>query len=281
VAAGSRLIRLAVFGHPVTHSLSPAIHRRFAAQTGLEIDYRAIDARPGNFLQKARELAADGGRGCNVTVPLKHAAWQAAARRSAAAKRAEAANTLVFEAIDDWLADNTDGRGLVRDLARHLPGGLAGRRILLAGAGGAAAGILVDLLQAAPAELHIVNRSPERAAALALRYADLGTIRSGGLASLASRGAFDLVVNATSAGHRGTCLDLAAGLFLPGGLCYDLNYGRSSQPLRQQCAVRGIAYRDGLGMLVEQAGLSFELWTGHAPDCAAVLAALRAEFDGD
>lgn len=270
-------MRLAVFGHPVTHSRSPAIHRQFAAQFGLELDYRAIDASADTFLDLARELARAGGRGCNITVPLKREAWQAAARCSAVAARAEAANTLVFESVTDWFADNTDGRGLVRDLQRLLPAGPRGRRILVAGAGGAAAGILGDLLLAGARSIHVVNRTPGRAAALASRHGDLGPVTAGGVDDLDSQGSFDLVINATSAGHGGHCVVLPPTVFGRGALCYDLNYGAAAQALGTWCAGQGIACEDGLGMLVEQAGLSFELWTGFAPDCAAVLERLRSE----
>lgn len=274
MAAGPGLIRLAVFGHPVRHSLSPEIHRRFAAQLGLDVDYRAVDATPDSFLDNVRDLAACGGRGCNITVPLKRQAWQAAARCSGAADRAEAANTLLFESPAVWFADNTDGRGLVRDLRRLLPGGLSGRCLLL-GAGGAAAGVLGDLLQAGADPVHVANRTPKRAAALADRHADLGTVTWSGLEALAALGSFDLVINATSAGHAGGYPACDAALFRDGALCYDLNYGPAAEPLRQRCAELTVDYRDGLGMLVEQAGLSFALWTGERPDCAAVLAALR------
>jgi shikimate dehydrogenase len=274
------VILLAVFGHPVTRSRSPAIHRLFGAQFGLEVDYRAIDARPGTFLEQVRELARAGGRGCNVTVPLKRAAWQAAPRCSAVAARAEAANTLVFDTVTDWFADNTDGRGLVRDLQRLLPGGPRGRRILIAGAGGAAAGILGDLLLAGAAAIHVANRTPARAAALASRHRDLGPVTAGGFNELGSQDRFDLVIDATSAGHGGDRIALPPTVFGPGALCYDLNYGAAARALGAWCAERGIACQDGLGMLVEQAGLSFELWTGKAPDCAAVLERMRAEPAG-
>jgi shikimate dehydrogenase len=210
-------------------------------------------------------------------VPFKRAAWQAAARCSAVAARAEAANTLLFEGVAEWFADNTDGRGLVRDLEKLLPDGPRGCRILLAGAGGAAAGILGDLLLAGAAAIHVANRTPERAAALARRHADLGPVTGGSYEDLESRGPFDLIINATSLGHGGKRIALPAAALAGGGVVYDLNYGAAARPLAQWCAAHAIACHDGLGMLVEQAGLAFELWTGRTPDCAAVLRRLRAE----
>lgn len=277
MAARPGLIRLAVFGMPVAHSLSPAIHRQFAHQCGLEIDYQAIETTPGELTRRLRELIRAGGRGCNITVPLKHAAWQFAHRSSASAKRAQAANALVFEDPQDCFADNTDGYGLIQDLSRCLSVPLSNKRIMVIGAGGAAAGILGDLLQLAPAEVVLGNRSLERAQALTLRFACMGKLSCCTLDQLDAQGSFDLVINATSLGHLGLYPALPAALFTPGGLCYDLNYGPAAKPLREQCESHGIGYQDGLGMLVEQAAAAFTLWTGRHPDSTAVLQQLRQD----
>ena len=269
------LIRLAVFGKPVAHSLSPAIHRQFAQQCGLAIDYRAIEAGPAELVHKLNELIGAGGRGCNITVPLKHQAWQFANRSGPSAERAQAANTLVFEGPDDCFADNTDGRGLLRDLGRHLAAPLPDQRILIVGAGGAAAGIAGDLLEQDPAEVVIANRNYERADTLARRFAAMGRLSACALDRLETKGPFDIVINATSLGHSGLAPDLPVALFKPGGLCYDLNYGPAANPLRKWCEQLGIRYQDGLGMLVEQAAVSFVLWTGKRPDSEAVLQSLR------
>jgi len=275
VAQRSNLIRLAVFGRPVAHSLSPAIHNQFAQQCGLEIDYRAIEAGPDEFEGKLRELVLAGGRGCNITVPLKRLAWQMSQRCSPSASQAQAANTLLFEKPDDWYADNTDGRGLVRDLSRCRQRELRHCRLLILGAGGAAAGIIGELLHEQPAELVIANRTPERASALAQRFSSMGSVASCALDQIGAQGSFDLVINATSLGHSGQSPALPDTLFRRGGLCYDLNYGPAAEPLRIRCSKRGISYQDGLGMLVEQAAISFELWTGKLPDSAIVLQQLR------
>jgi shikimate dehydrogenase len=271
----SRVIRLAVFGSPVAHSLSPRIHDLFARQCGLQVDYRAIEATAASFAGLVRALAEQGGRGCNVTVPFKQAAWELAARSSEEATRARAANTLVFERDGAWYADSTDGAGLVDDLA-SLPGfRLAGARVCLLGAGGAAAGVLGALLRAHPARVLIANRTPQRARQLAERHGDLGTLDSCSPAEISSRGPFELVINATSAGHQGTAPPLSRDWLTPGGRCYDLNYGSAAEPLRLACERIGVAYSDGLGMLVGQAARSFLLWTGRRPDAAPVLAELR------
>jgi shikimate dehydrogenase len=276
---GKDLIRLAVFGMPVKHSRSPAIHRQFARQCGIGIDYAAIETAPGDLGRNAAALADAGGAGCNVTLPLKHEAWELAQERSPAAERAQAANTLVFRSRHEWLADNTDGRGLVRDLTRCLADrqtqAVAGSRILIAGAGGAVAGILGDLLDQQPAEIVISNRNPGRAADLALRFRQAGTVSACAADALLEQGDFDLVINATPLGHTGGVPDLPTSLFSSGGLCYDLNYGEAANPLRRHCAARGIDYQDGLGMLVEQAAIAFTLWTGRTPETEPVLQRLR------
>jgi len=269
----SPVIRLAVFGKPVAQSLSPRIHRDFARQFGIEVDYRAIEATPGSFPRQVRELRASGGLGCNVTVPLKREAWQLADRCSNGATRAEAANTLVFNS--EIYADNTDGRGLVDDLSRQPGARIEGARICLLGAGGAAAGILGALLGAQPALVVIANRTPAAAMELAERHADLGELETCALGDIVTHGPFDLLINATSQGHHGEAPAVSREWFEPGGLCYDLNYGPAALPLRRVCEAEGIVYADGLGMLVGQAALSFQLWTGKLPDVQPVLAALR------
>lgn len=270
------MIRLAVFGQPVSQSLSPQIHRLFARQFGLPVEYRAIEATPDSFPDSLRRLMASGGRGCNVTVPLKRAAWTLATESSDRARRAEAANTLVFGSAETILADNTDGQGLVDDLrsGSHQP--IRGRRVCMLGAGGAAAGVLAALLESEPARLVLANRTLETARALATRHADLGSLETCRPADLESLGPFDLVVNATSAGHAGQAPEFSPGCFAQDALCYDMNYGRAAEPLRALCSDLGVRFSDGLGMLVRQAALSFELWTGCKPDAASVLSAVRS-----
>ncbi|MEE8338815.1 MAG: shikimate dehydrogenase [Xanthomonadales bacterium] len=262
------MIRLAVFGSPISRSRSPEIHRLFARQCGLEIDFRAIEARPGTFPDLLEEFAAGGAKGCNVTVPLKHQAWKLAQKSSAGANRAQAANTLLFEDWNEWLADNTDGRGLIRDLVTHLDHPFAGSRVCIIGAGGAVAGILGDLLAQGPASIVIANRTLQRAQQLCESFTGVAAIP---LQALEMQDPFNLIINATSLGHAGKHPGLPRSIFHPDSLCYDLNYAAAAEPLRNFCQEAKIRYQDGLGMLVEQAALSFELWTGKAPDTKPVL----------
>jgi shikimate dehydrogenase len=275
MAERQRLMQLAVLGMPVATSLSPAIHRQFAEQCGIDIEYRAIECKPGEFDQLTCELALSGGRGCNITVPLKQLAWEQAQRCSARADRAQAVNTLIFEKTDYWYGDNTDGRGLVRDLTRVFSSSLSNSRILIMGAGGASAGIVGDLLDQNPKEIIIGNRNHQRAESLVKRFESLGKLTSCSLDQLADEINFDLVINATSLGHSGRHPVLHDSLIRQNGLCYDLNYGTAAEPLRTHCIEKGIKFQDGLGMLVEQAAVSFHLWTDKTPDTKPVLQTLR------
>jgi shikimate dehydrogenase len=273
-------MRLAVFGKPVTQSLSPRIHGLFADQCGLDIDYRAIEATPETFPQLVAELAGSGGRGCNITTPLKHDAWKLAGRCSESALRARAANTLVFNGAGGsqtigWYADSTDGDGLVNDLVATPGCRLRKARICLIGAGGAAASVLGALLNTRPEITYIANRTIDRAKELVQSHAGLGALDFGTPADLDSVPPFDLIVNATSLGHGGGAPRLSRSWFTADGICYDMNYAAAAEPLRTLCRKNGIPYSDGLGMLVRQAALSFKLWTGQTPDTFPVLELLR------
>lgn len=267
------MIRLAVFGQPIAQSLSPRIHGLFAEQFGLAVDYTAIEATPDTFAGLVKDLADRGGLGCNVTVPFKNAAFRLAKAHGEDANRAESANTLIFEK-DGWRAESTDGGGLVGDL-KSLGFSFPGSTVCLLGAGGAAAGVLAALLRQNPGRVFIANRTLERAENLARSHADLESVNVCNLEKIAHAGPFDLVINATSLGHSGGAPALNAGWFTHDALCYDMNYGAAAQPLRRACEETGINYSDGLGMLVGQAALSFELWTGQAPDTETVLDQLR------
>jgi shikimate dehydrogenase len=268
------MLKLAVFGHPVSGSKSPAIHARFAAAAGLDVDYRAIDCPAGGLVDALAAFVADGGRGCNLTVPLKAEGLALAASASDAARDAGACNTLVRR-DDDWHADNTDGAGLIADFDR-LGIDPSGRRLLIVGAGGAVAGVLGPLIARAPAGITIANRSAEKADRLATRFAGRGVeIEASGFDALADADAHDLIVQGTSLGHRGRAPALPDGAVAPGAVAYDLNYGPAFEAFRAWCAARDITAHDGRGMLIEQAGLAFEIFTGTRPDTASLHALQR------
>ena len=269
----------AVFGTPISHSLSPRIHAAFGKQAGIALDYIAIEAGPDDFDAQLAGFALHGGHGANVTLPLKEQAFRLCRDTSARARRAGAVNTLVRDG-DGWRGDNTDGAGLVRDLTERHGLDLRGRRVLLLGAGGGARGVAPALLDAGIDALYIANRTAKNADALADLLGDPKRVHARYLGDLTSLGAFDLIVNATSATRGGTLPHLPMSMVGRRTAAVDLSYGEAAIPFlawarANQChdAI------DGLGMLVEQAAESFEVWHGLRPETDAVYAALRARRD--
>lgn len=276
-------LRYAVIGNPIAHSRSPQIHLSFAQQCGIALEYDRLLAPIEGFEASVQAFFDGGGRGLNVTVPFKEEACELAKDAlSERARLAAAVNTL-------WREDgrlhgcNTDGLGLLADLRRlgHDP---AGQRVLLVGAGGAARGVVAPLLEAGCKRLHIVNRSVERAWHLrehTLRHLpQFGDMLSCGALYEAGEG-WDIVVNATSTGLSGDVPALPTSLYAPGALAYDMVYGNQPTPFMVQAQGIGAAHTaDGLGMLVEQAAASFQIWHGILPETAPVLTALRATLRG-
>ena len=262
--------RYAVIGNPVAHSKSPWLHAEFARQTRQNIEYTRIEAPLDAFARTLDAFRAAGGRGANVTLPFKDQAFRYCGNAvSARARAAGVVNTLIFEG-NGVRGDNTDGIGLLRDITVNLGRAIAGRRVLLMGAGGAAQGDVGPLLSAYPQCLVIANRTPGKARALAQRF---GAASGGGYGDI-ENAQFDLLINATSAGLVDEAPPLASGAFAPGALGYDMVYGRDT-PFLALARTAGAEARDGGGMLVEQAAESFLLWRGLRPDTAPVLAALR------
>lgn len=265
MAANLTSLSLGLFGHPVAQSYSPRIHKNFAAQCGLELDYQVFDVDLKGFADALEFFRLDGGSGCNITVPLKKRAFELAGQCSQAATDAQAVNTLEVCTDGSWQGENTDGRGLINDLRDNLGLQLNQRRICLLGAGGAANGVLGALLESNPEIVVLANRSLDKATELANRFSHKGNTAACGLSALESLDSVDIVINATSVGHEGKALKIPAGLFKPGASCYDMNYGAASIPLQRHCDELEITYIDGLGMLLEQAACAFECWTGIRP----------------
>ena len=273
--------RYAVLGNPVAHSQSPFIHAEFARQTGQHMDYTRVLCAMDGFVEAVQAFAESGGRGCNVTVPFKFQSGALARTVTPRAQLAQAANVLRFDA-EGWLADNTDGIGLVRDIEQHAGLRLHGLRVLLVGAGGAAAGVLGPLIEGRPAQLHLANRSAERALALAQRHQPLAAAHgvvlvAGGLEQV--DGGYDLVLNATASSLGGAAVPVPDRVLKPGALAVDLMYGAAARPFMDWAASLGAVPRDGLGMLVEQAAEAFYLWRGVRPATAEVLQRLRRHLD--
>lgn len=260
--------RYAVFGNPIMHSKSPRIHAEFARLTGQDLIYEAILAPQDAFDSAVRAFRDAGGAGCNVTVPFKEQAYALADGRSERADAAGAVNTLVFE-NGLMLGDNTDGVGLVNDLLKNLGFDPAGRRILLLGAGGAARGVGLPLMECQPDEMFIANRTAYKARELSARFDCYG----GGYDALPGR-QFDLVINATAASLSDELPPLPTDLFARNALAYDMMYGRDT-PFLEFARRQGARVSDGMGMLVEQAAEAFHVWRGVRPDTAPVIASLR------
>jgi shikimate dehydrogenase len=262
----------AVFGNPIAHSKSPAIHAAFAKQCGQDMDYTALLAPLEGFPETVLAFRAGGGAGANVTVPFKEQAFAMSEMRTPRAEAAGAVNTFKFE-DGRILGDNTDGVGLVNDLSRNLSWPLGGKRILLMGAGGAARGVVLPLLQAGPAELFIVNRTASKAEALARQFTGIANVAGGGYEQLPGK-RFDGVINATAASLAGDLPPLPQDVFAAGGWAYDMMYGRDT-PFTAFARAHGVQVADGLGMLVEQAAEAFFLWRGVRPQTAPVIRQLR------
>ena len=267
-----------VMGNPVAHSRSPAIHARFAELTGEHLVYERCLLPIDGFVQGVRDFIARSGRGCNVTVPFKIEAAALATHRSERVQLAGAANTLVF-GPDGIHADNTDGLGLVADITRNAGLPLAGRDVLLVGAGGAAAGVLGPLLQAGVRHITVANRTLARAQALVQAHAGLASLQKAELLALtpqALEANFDLIINATASSLAGDAVPVPAHVLRTGSMAYDMMYGPAAQGFLDWARQHGAVPRDGLGMLVEQAAEAFALWRGVRPPSAQVLKELQA-----
>ena len=278
----------AVLGHPIHHSMSPKIHAAFAEQTGQQLSYEAIDVSPESLQTRLTQLPKEGFCGVNITVPHKEVAWQYVKQHGLLSERAAlagAVNTLAWT-TEGLLGDNTDGQGLLNDLQQRHGLSLAGKRILLLGAGGASRGVILPLLAAHPAALVIANRTAARAEALAELFAPQRAncvLLGCGLGHLdrltASAGSFDVVINATSASLGGESITLPTGTLTSDAFAYDMMYGKALTHFlqaQQNAGVRHLA--DGLGMLVEQAAVAFTLWRGVTPQTQPVYNQLRNDL---
>lgn len=264
-----------VIGNPIAHSKSPDIHARFAAQTNQSLTYERLLAPIHGFAAAVQVFIRHGGKGANVTVPFKLDAHALADKLSERARLAGAVNTLKFDA-EGIYGDNTDGAGLVTDIVVNAGFSLAGKRILLLGAGGASRGAVLPLLEQKPSSLVIVNRTQAKAEELVSMFANYGPVSSAAYADL--DGAFDLIVNATSASLNADLPPLPVTVFSKDTLAYDMMYGRQPTVFMELAHQHGAVARDGLGMLVEQAAEAFQLWRGVRPETADVFAELRRQL---
>ena len=262
--------RYALFGQPLGHSKSPQIHAEFARQTAQDLTYEAIEAPIGGFADAVARFRAEGGRGCNVTQPFKLDAFAYSTEQTERARHAGAVNCMKFDG-DRVMAENFDGLALVRDIERNLAYPIRGRRVLLLGAGGAARGAILPLLEQAPEVLDIENRTVAKAKTLGDQFAQERKLGTGGYSDFAGQ-RFDIVVNATSASLRGELPQVSPTVFAKGCLAYDMVYGKGRTPFLRLASDAGAGrLADGIGMLVEQAAEAFLWWRGVRPSTAALI----------
>ena len=264
-----------VVGNPINHSKSPQIHTLFARQLGREIRYTRKLLERETFGDDIRRLFAEGLHGCNVTVPFKEDAVGICAELSDRAAKAQAVNTLKLCEDGKLFGDNTDGAGLVRDLTVNNGVELTGKRILIAGAGGATRGILKPLLEQQPQNITVCNRTQEKAQSLASEFNAFGNIGWADYADTAGQ-TFDLVINATSTSLSGTMPPIRSGCLLNNTVLYDLVYSTEPTAFLLWGEKHGCTQLfDGSGMLAEQAAESFLLWEGVRPDTEAAISFLK------
>ncbi|MDR4516195.1 MAG: shikimate dehydrogenase [Nitrosomonas sp.] len=267
--------RYAVVGNPIAHSKSPLIHTAFAEQTRQDLQYEAILASLDGFEATVNDFFRQGGKGMNVTVPFKLEAYQLATQLTERADIAQAVNTLKFE-NNGILGDNTDGAGLVRDITVNLNVTVTGKRILLMGAGGAARGVILPLLQQKPAILAITNRTPQKALDLKNQFTQYGLIAGGDYNQFSGQ-SFDIIINATSASLNNALPELPSGIFAAGALAYDMMYSADPTRFLKYASQQGAKHlADGIGMLVEQAAESFYLWRGIRPETKDIITHMKS-----
>ncbi len=267
----------AVFGNPINHSKSPAIHRQFAEQTGQDMHYTKQLVNEGEFEQTVQNFFAQGGKGLNITVPFKLNAFDFAQKRTPRAERAGAVNTLARLSDGTILGDNTDGIGMIHDM-HNLGWEIQGKRVLILGAGGAVRGILQPLLEESPARVTIANRTLSKAETLAKSFLDLGDIQAKSFDQLVGD-SFDIVINGTSASLQGELPPLPDNLLAASACCYDMMYGAEPTIFLQWAKNHGATQiADGLGMLIGQAAEAFYLWRQIRPEVVPVITALRRQI---
>jgi len=269
----------AVMGNPINHSKSPSIHAQFAEQAKQDLVYSAMLVPIEGFESAVKGFFKGCGKGLNITVPFKEQAFKIANALTPRAQTAQAVNTLILQEDGSILGDNTDGAGLVRDLVMNQGVEIAGKRILVVGAGGAVRGILQPFFEQAPEQIIIVNRTFEKAEVLADNFQSYGNIEAQPFEALT--GPFDIIINGTSASLAGELPPLPESVISTETCVYDMMYSKELTPFlawAQNLGAKKII--DGLGMLVEQAAVSFELWRGVKPNSTQVLSELRQQIQG-
>ena len=271
IAATQAIDRYGVMGYPISHSRSPVIHRLFAMQTQQNMQYELLQVSPEKLETAVRQFQRTGGKGLNITVPHKSEVTRLVDQTSERAATAGAVNTLSFRGGEIY-GDNTDGIGLLRDLAVNLGVAIEDANILILGAGGATRGIVGPLLEMQPESLRIANRSLGKAQILADHFSRSGPVTACRFNVVPISKPYDLIINATSAGLKGETPPYPAAAISENTFCYDLSYGLKPTPFSVWARESGAAQSVmGWGMLVEQAAESFNIWRGIRPETGPVL----------
>jgi shikimate dehydrogenase len=264
----------AVFGNPISHSLSPVIHQQFALETHQDLSYHKVEVPTDQLKEYIRDFQDRGGKGLNITLPFKREAYSLTTVNSTEATIAQATNTLSFQKDGTILGHNTDGIGLIRDLMHNLDCSIVDKRILILGAGGAVRGIVFPLLNQVPKQIVIANRTLESAQELEENMDIYGNIIAVPLDKIT--GEFDIVINGTSLGVSTNQISFDPKIITKETFCYDLIYGQELTPFLKWAVAQGAKrVADGMGMLVEQAAESFYIWRGQRPNTSKVLKLLK------
>ncbi|MFT6094939.1 MAG: shikimate dehydrogenase [Pseudohongiellaceae bacterium] len=263
-----------VVGHPIAHSKSPEIHGLFAQQCKVDIDYKKFDVAPDDFEAFIRDFFASGGLGLNITVPFKEDAFRLSTPANEKVKLSKAVNTLYLNDAGELTGDNTDGPGLVKDLLGNDIQ-LKEKRLLILGAGGAVRGILPSLIEQTPKSITIANRTIQKAEQLKKEFIHLLDLKVLNLEEVEGE-SYDVIINATSLGLQGKTPKISNAAINARTCCYDLMYSNQNTAFVSWCLENNAKKAiDGLGMLVEQAAVSFEIWLGAAPETGAVIDRMR------
>jgi len=268
--------KYAVIGNPVHHSISPMIHAQFSQEFGLEISYEKILSPLNGFQVTVKKFIDSDGQGFNITLPFKIQAYNLSKNLTQNAKAAGAVNAIKID-NNTLIGENTDGDGLVNDFSNNLKQSLKGKEILIIGAGGASQGILKPILDCNPEKILLANRTKEKSLKLASKFLQYGKICGFGLDQIKAK-PVDIVINATSSSIDGNIPNIPKGV-VEGALCYDLMYGKETPFMKWANENSARKVSDGLGMLVEQAALSFSFWLGKNPQTKPVIELVRAKGD--
>ncbi|OAT49682.1 shikimate 5-dehydrogenase I alpha [Proteus hauseri ATCC 700826] len=271
--------KYSVLGNPIEHSQSPFIHQFFSKQTGVEYDYGRLLVPFGEFEKTASHFFSQGGLGANVTVPFKEDAFRFVDSLTARAKGCGAVNSIKKLPDGSLLGDNTDGQGLILDLARLdfiVPGKVLS--VLVIGAGGATRGILLPLLEY-DCDITLTNRTFVKAEQLAQEFSQFGLIRAMPAQDVADRH-YDLIINASSSSMMNELPPVPNDVYGYETACYDLYYQAGITSFLYHALKHGSTrLSDGLGMLVGQAAYAFELWYEFVPEMDPVLNVLREKLN--